>query len=94
MKHFVYLKIKGGEYDQSLKVRMEQIMNDLLRSVCGFQAYRILQAKRETSETYPVLIELTFADQQAKGYYLAHPLHLELLRQIKPVLVDKAAFDA
>ena len=94
MKHFVYLKIAGEKYDQGLAELMEQTMRDVQKELQGFQGYQVLRAARNVSDTDSVLIELTFENQQVQELYLAHPLHVAMLQQIKPDLVDKAAFDA
>lgn len=94
IKHFVYLKIAGDKYDQGLAKLMEQTMCDVQKELRGFQKYQILRADRKDSDTDSVLIELTFENQQIEELYLAHPLHVAMLQQIKPDLVDKAAFDA
>lgn len=94
MKHYVYLKFAGEKYEQGLADFMLQTLKEAKRTLEGLQSYQVLKAKRDGAGADSVLVELTFEDLRARERYLAHPLHMEMLRRIAPDLVDKAVFDA
>lgn len=93
MKHYVYLKFPGEKVDSKIYDLMERTIQQVYNEIDGFQAYQIIKSKQKLAETCSVLIELTFIDQHAKDFYLAHPLHRSMLQQIKNVIIDKAVFD-
>ena len=94
MKHYVYLKIPAEHNSSELFGGMERILDEAQTVIPGFQHHQVLKETNSGTEAVSALIVLDFASCEEKDNYLQHPLHLALLQQIKPVVIEKAVFDS
>jgi len=93
MKHYVYLKLAAGYSAGELICRMERVLTEAQNTLPGFEQYQVLTEPNPNTEPLSVLIVLKFVSCAEKDNYLQHPLHLALLRQVKPAISEKAVFD-
>lgn len=94
MKHYVCLKM-GAEHDlASLFNEMERVLAEAQNTLPGFRHHQVLKETIPGTKAVSVLTVLDFASCEEKGNYLRHPLHLALLQQIKPAVIEKSVFDS
>lgn len=94
MRHYVFLKIPA-KYDLPVLIGgMERILDEAQAAVPGFRHRQVLKQANPGTDAVSVLIALDFDSSEEKDDYLQHPLHLALLQQIKPVVMEKAVFDS
>ena len=94
MKHYVFLKFHAGCSADELLNGMECVLAQAQDSIPGFEHYQVLKECNASGALSSVLIVLKFVSVIEKDNYLQHPLHLALLRQIKPAVTEKAVFDS
>lgn len=94
MRHFVFLRFAGENYNATLKESMVSAMEKAQAVLQGFLDFQMYENRTRADGDTSVLIELSFIDAAAKDTYLKHPLHLALLEKIKPIAQEKAAFDS
>lgn len=93
MKHYVDLKFRQETFSEALLADIESVLGQAKEAVPGFRQYELLRVKDWSADNRKVLLVLEFSDNESLQAYIAHNLHLQLLKTVKPHLADKAIFD-
>lgn len=93
MKHYVDLKFRPEVFAESLLIEVESTLGQAKEVIPGFQRYELLRVKDWSVDNPEVLLVLEFSDNESLKTYIAHNLHLQLLKTVKPHLAGKAIFD-
>ena len=93
MTHYVLLKFKPGEYDDSILALAEKTFAQLENELDGITRAQVWSncVERDTNADLMVRLELTGEDML--GVYLRHPLHVEFANQTSDKLAGRMSFD-
>ena len=94
VKHMIIWKLKDEiENKQQVALSIKNALEGLNGKIEGLVEMKILTDKF-TSSAGDVMMDSTFADQEALNYYQNHPLHKEIANNlVRPSVQTRLSFD-